>query len=161
MNKKLAVYAEKCVGCRLCELACSFEKTGEFNPTYARIRISVLREDASYVPVVCMQCNEAWCWRVCPSGAISRDTATGIVKIDGERCVGCRMCTLACPFGTITYFNPEGRAIKCDECNGKPECVQLCPTGAIAYEKEGIAARMKRKETAKKMQTFSKQVQRI
>jgi Fe-S-cluster-containing hydrogenase component 2 len=69
------------------------------------------------------------------------------------------MCTLACPFGTITYYAPEGKAIKCDECDGHPECVLFCPTGALAYEEESTPTRLKRKETAKTLQSSAKEVQ--
>ncbi len=159
MNKKISVYPDKCTACRLCELGCSFKNTGEFNPTASRIRVSMFGEDAFYAPILCTQCDEAWCLKACPSGAISRDHGAKVVKVDRNRCVGCRMCTLACPFGTITYYAPEGKAIKCDECDGQPECVLLCPTGALAYEEESTPTRLKRKETARKLESSSKEVQ--
>ena len=158
-NKKITVYPEKCTACRLCELGCSFKKTGEFNPTASRVRVFIFGEDAFYTPIICTQCDEAWCLKACPSGAISRDYGARVVKVNPERCVGCRMCTLACPFGTITYFAPEGKAIKCDECDGQPECVLFCPTGALAYEEESTPTRIKRMGTAKKLESSSKEVQ--
>lgn len=159
MIKKISIYPEKCTGCRLCELGCSFKKTGEFNPNYSRVRVSIFGEEAFYIPILCTQCDEAWCLRACPSGAIYRDYGLRVVKVNKEKCVGCRMCTMACPFGTIYYYPPEGKAIKCDECDGQPECVIFCPTGALLYEEESIPSRRKRIETAKKIESSSKEVQ--
>ena len=158
MFKKLSVYPEKCTGCRLCELGCSFKQTGEFNPAYSRVKVCIFGEDAFYTPIVCTQCDEAWCMKACPSGAISRDYGARVVKVNKERCVGCRMCTLACPFGTITYYALEGKAIKCDECDGQPECALFCPTGAIAFQEESTPTRLKRMETARKLQSASQEV---
>jgi Fe-S-cluster-containing hydrogenase component 2 len=59
----------------------------------------------------------------------------------------------------ISYYAPEGKAIKCDECDGHPECVLFCPTGALAYEEESTPTRLKRKETAKTLQSSAKEVQ--
>lgn len=151
MEKSLNVYPEKCNSCRLCELVCSFKKTNDFNPARSRIQLSVFPEEAFYIPVVCPQCAEAWCVDTCPNRAISRDTESGVVRVDEERCVGCRMCTLACPFGLITYDPVTSKAVKCDYCGGDPECVRFCPTGALAYEREPQPTRIKRGETAKRL----------
>ena len=48
-------------------------------------------------------------------------------------CVGCKVCTIACPFGTVNYNQDTGKVIKCDLCGGDPECVKACPTVAITY----------------------------
>ena len=151
MPKSLNVYPEKCTSCRLCELACSFKKTGEFNPARSRIQVNMFPEEAFYVPITCTQCAEAWCMQACPARAISRDQESAVVLVDEERCVGCRMCTLACPFGVITYDTAKKKAIKCDHCDGDPECVQFCPTTAIAYESGTKTTRLKRAVTTKKL----------
>ena len=49
-------------------------------------------------------------------------------------CVGCKVCTIACPFGTINYNASTGKVIKCDLCQGNPACSDACPTGAITYQ---------------------------
>jgi anaerobic carbon-monoxide dehydrogenase iron sulfur subunit len=155
----ISVYPERCTACRLCELACSFKKTGEFNPTSSRVRVSIFADEFFQTPIVCAQCDEAWCMKACPSGAISRDYGGRVVKVDWEKCVGCCMCTLACPFGSIAYFAPELKAIKCDECDGQPECVLFCPTGALKYEEEAAPARLKRMRTAKRLGSCSGEIQ--
>ena len=48
-------------------------------------------------------------------------------------CVGCKVCTIACPFGTINFNQDTGKVIKCDLCDGDPECAKMCPTEAITY----------------------------
>ena len=106
----------------------------------------------------CTQCKEAWCLAACPSAAISRVAESGVVQVDDNRCVGCKMCTLACPFGVIAYNPSTGKAIKCDHCDGTPVCVQMCPTGALAYEDEQRPARSKRSEVARKLADAVKEV---
>jgi Fe-S-cluster-containing dehydrogenase component len=68
----------------------------------------------------------------CPTGAIFRDSSTDAVLVDPGKCVGCRSCIAACPWGLV-WMNPEGRIEKCDLCGGKPKCAQWCPTEAIRY----------------------------
>jgi Fe-S-cluster-containing hydrogenase component 2 len=50
-----------------------------------------------------------------------------------DTCVGCKVCTIACPFGTINYVADTGKVQKCDLCDGDPACVTACPTDAITY----------------------------
>ena len=52
---------------------------------------------------------------------------------DANVCVGCKVCTIACPFGTINYSADTGKVVKCDLCGGNPQCAEACPTGAITY----------------------------
>ena len=71
--------------------------------------------------------------KACPVDAIVVNLATGAKDVLEDRCVGCKVCTIACPFGTIE-FNPEsGKVDKCDLCDGDPQCVTACPTAAITY----------------------------
>ena len=126
----LAVNPIKCNGCRLCEFGCSLKFTGKFNPAKARIHI-VTRDETFCLPVTCPQCDRAYCIEVCPSGAILKEAATGIVKILDDKCSGCKACLLACPFGNITFSSEKRKAVKCELCGGEPECAHICPTGAI------------------------------
>jgi carbon-monoxide dehydrogenase iron sulfur subunit len=128
----IRVYAESCTGCRLCELACSMEKTSTFNPKLARMRVH-FKGDGGCIPVVCTQCEEEWCVQACPTGAISRHPQTLVVLIDFEDCTGCGECVEACPIGAMGWHVAEGIPFKCDECGGWPTCVPICPAEALAY----------------------------
>ena len=133
MEKSLHIDPGKCTGCLQCEMACSFENEGVFNPAKSRIKVFTFHEEGSFVPYTCTQCVEAWCMQACPVDAIVINLATGAKDVLEDRCVGCKVCTIACPFGTIE-FNPEsGKVDKCDLCDGDPQCVTACPTAAITY----------------------------
>ena len=133
LEKQLFIKPEKCLGCRTCELVCSFEHNQAFNPRFANVSVIAYEEAAISIPVMCMQCEKACCLAVCPVGAITRDEK-GVVCINHEKCIGCKMCMNACPLGNIG-FNTESRQVhKCDLCGGDPKCVKFCPTGAITYE---------------------------
>ena len=71
--------------------------------------------------------------RACPVDAISIDAATGAKVVSDDKCVGCKVCTIACPFGTINYSQSTGKVVKCDLCGGDPQCAAACPTDAITY----------------------------
>ena len=85
------------------------------------------------VPYTCTQCTEAWCLNSCPVDAIRIDLTTGAKMVFEDTCVGCKVCTIACPFGTINYNQDSGKVQKCDLCEGNPACASACPTGAITY----------------------------
>jgi len=59
--------------------------------------------------------------------------ATNAVEVNENLCVGCKVCTIACPFGTINYHPVSKKVIKCDLCGGDPACAKACPTDAITY----------------------------
>ncbi len=69
----------------------------------------------------------------CPVEAITKNARTGAMEVNEATCVGCKVCTIACPFGTINYNQNTGKVIKCDLCGGDPKCAEACPTGAITY----------------------------
>ena len=69
----------------------------------------------------------------CPVDAISLNKLTGAKEVNDNLCVGCKVCTIACPFGTVNYNSATGKVIKCDLCGGDPECAKACPTDAITY----------------------------
>ncbi len=132
--KTLRMYPEKCVGCKLCELACSFKHFGEFNPSKSFVfNANFQDEPFFFVSMACFQCEEPYCMEVCPAKAIKRDDKIGAVVIDKERCIGCKMCSLTCPFGNIVFIEDEGVSMKCDLCDADPECAKICPEEAILY----------------------------
>ncbi len=133
MQKSLLIDPAKCTSCLQCEMACSLEHTGAFNPARSRIKIFEFEHGARAIPYTCTQCAEAWCMHACPVEAISKNATTGAMEVDEAVCVGCKVCTIACPFGTINYNPDSGKVIKCDLCGGDPKCAEACPTEAITY----------------------------
>lgn len=133
MAKILQMDYEKCTGCKSCELACSLKHAGECNPLRSRIYNFVFLEEGFNISITCLQCDEPFCAEVCPANAIVRKENTGAVVVIRERCVGCKICTLACPFGNIAYYSLESKVAKCELCDGEPECVAFCTTGALEY----------------------------
>jgi anaerobic carbon-monoxide dehydrogenase iron sulfur subunit len=144
--KALQIYPEKCVGCKLCELACSFGHFREFNPSRSFItNANFYDEPFFFVSMTCFQCEEPYCLEMCPAKAIQRNEVTQAVVIDRNRCVGCKMCSLACPFGNITFLEKERVSGKCDLCDGDPQCVKICPTEAIQFSEVSTADFPKKK----------------
>jgi len=131
--KSLSISPGKCTGCLQCELACSYEHTGSFNPSRSVIKVFTFHHEGVFAPYTCTQCDEAWCQRACPVDAIKVDAATGAKVIVDSQCVGCKVCTIACPFGTVNYSALTGKVVKCDLCGGDPKCATACPTDAITY----------------------------
>jgi tetrathionate reductase subunit B len=101
---------------------------------------------SSFVPRLCMQCDNPPCVAVCPVAATYR-TPEGIVLVDQDRCVGCGYCVVACPYGA-RYLTPAGEASptgnagvadKCTWCYHRisrgqdPACVEVCPVGARVF----------------------------
>ncbi len=133
MAKALEIVPELCTGCMQCELACSWVQTGTFQPAHSLIRVNVFDEEASYAPYTCVQCDEAWCMNACPVNAIAIDPETQAKVVMSEVCIGCHLCTLACPFGTVYTLPHTGKASKCNLCGGDPACAKACPTAAIKF----------------------------
>jgi Fe-S-cluster-containing hydrogenase component 2 len=89
-------------------------------------------DDFSLV-VLCLQCDDAACIKVCPTKALAHNPKTGAVEVDMEKCIKCRMCAIACPFGNITIEPETLNVLKCDLCQGDPACAKFCPTKALEY----------------------------
>lgn len=159
MLKYIEINSEKCTACRICELACSFHHHGEINPSKSRIKVNIFHEDFFFYPAVCNQCDDAWCVNICPNMALSKDRTTGVVSVDETRCVGCRMCIQACPFGAMGYDSEKGISEKCDLCGGDPECVKTCFYGALAFKPiETSVADRSRKFAQKLKASFNQEV---
>lgn len=142
----IQVNPDHCVGCHTCEIACATAHTKADSLIGALLggerlqpRNHVIQIDNFKLSTQCRQCEDAPCVQICPTGATYRtDTYTAV---NPERCVGCRMCMLSCPFGainlvTIKLSGREKRAvIKCDLCVGRaegPACVKACPTKSLS-----------------------------
>ncbi|WP_320171142.1 4Fe-4S dicluster domain-containing protein [Maridesulfovibrio sp.] len=143
MNDFVLADPSRCIGCRACEIACvdahtaldmagAMEEGLPFSP-----RISVVRESGVTAPIQCRQCEDAPCASACLAGAITFDGRSVVVLT--ERCIGCKACLAACPFGAMQVGMIDGFlevpvAHKCDLCAGHrdtPACVSVCPADAL------------------------------
>jgi Fe-S-cluster-containing hydrogenase component 2 len=150
MAKILMLSPEKCTSCRTCELACSFRHEQEFNPIRARVSVLSYEKAGISIPIMCLQCDNAACAKVCPVNAITRDDVTGAMLVNQMRCIKCKMCINACPFGSTGYDDINRSIIKCDLCGGEPACAKSCPSGAITYREGNTANLTKKKAIAAK-----------
>ena len=132
--------AESCTGCGLCQLACSMEKEKIHNPARARISVKRLVMDGLMIPYICLNCKNPACIEACRREALSKDTKTGWVTLDKDKCNNCTLCISACPFSAIV-LTPEHEVLLCDACGGDPKCVEMCPTGAVQFasREKGVA----------------------
>jgi TPP-dependent indolepyruvate ferredoxin oxidoreductase alpha subunit len=122
---------DKCVGCDICEYACSFEKEKVFNPLKSRIR-SVRIGQTFNTALTCKGCLNAPCVTACPENAITQSQETGTITLDEQKCKGCDWCIEACKFGAITLHPSSHKAIVCDICGGDPKCIPACPESALS-----------------------------
>ncbi len=95
-----------------------------------------------HFPRSCLHCETPACVTVCPTGASYKRAEDGIVLVDEDKCIGCKLCSWACPYGAREYSAVEGVMKKCTLCvdriyndnlpesERQPACVQACPTGA-------------------------------
>lgn len=162
----MGIQIDKCIGCARCVEACKKEngvpkepffyrtwveryvikKNGEVtvqnvDPFVAEQMTVVTEKDilrSFFVPKLCNQCENPPCVQVCPVGATFR-TEDGVVLVDDERCIGCRYCIQACPYGA-RYINPATQTVdKCTFCYHRitqgllPACVEVCPTQARIF----------------------------
>lgn len=146
----------KCLSCRTCEIACTVRhsQSGDLykalteEPRLKRL-VKVESTQLGPFPLRCHHCEEAACIDACKTGTTYRDPFTGKVLIDRNKCVGCWMCVMVCPFGAVFPDLKSGKAFKCDLCEGhdEPACVAACPTYALYYE-EYVDFEKKRKEAS-------------
>ncbi|MCW4028070.1 MAG: 4Fe-4S dicluster domain-containing protein [Candidatus Bathyarchaeota archaeon] len=130
-RKFVSVDPSKCIGCGMCEYACTVEKgEGIWNPIHSRIRVVRMAPVFNFA-LSCRGCVDAKCVKACPERAITQSQTTGLLIIDDEKCKGCDWCVQACDHGGITIHAETGKAIACNLCNGDPQCVKTCPEEAL------------------------------
>jgi formate dehydrogenase iron-sulfur subunit len=155
MSKALLYDATMCIGCKQCEQACAAQNKLPYDDSIAAEEkqsehkyTAVLTRSEHFMRRLCMNCEDPACASVCPVAAL-RKTAAGPVIYDADRCMGCRYCMVACPFGVPKYeWNkvlPKVR--KCTMCPDRvaagqqTACAEICPTGATKYgERDDLIA---------------------
>jgi len=88
---------------------------------------------------------------VCPVNAIQPGSETGAYLVDERKCVGCRLCEMACPLGAIEVHPDQHVAMKCDLCGGEPLCAKFCLPEALTYVSEDKIGFARRREAIKKL----------
>jgi anaerobic carbon-monoxide dehydrogenase iron sulfur subunit len=151
MPKILMIHPELCTGCKICTLACSFAKEGQFRPAASRIHVYTWEREGFSVPITCLQCSNAPCVSVCPTGSIQYSPGSTRVQYNSQTCIRCRMCVEACPFGNAIYDSFTNTILRCDTCDGDPACVKFCPTNALTFEDETVSTRSRKKALAAKI----------
>ncbi|HEY5805459.1 MAG TPA: 4Fe-4S dicluster domain-containing protein [Lysobacter sp.] len=167
----LVIDLDTCVGCHACAVSCKEWNTGGFaapltdeqpygkDPTgvwFNRVHSyevaatepgtcgSAAPQPAItlHFPRSCLHCEQPACVTVCPTGASFKRAEDGIVLVDEDKCIGCKLCSWACPYGAREYSEVEGVMKKCtlcidriynenlEEAERQPACVQACPTRA-------------------------------
>ncbi len=153
MAKQLGFYIDlnNCTGCKACQIACKDKNNLPIGVRWRRVfqyeggawddqNGQMVPSDvfAYSVSAACMHCENAICKDVCPTAAISK-SPDGIVLIDANKCIGCRYCSWACPYGAPQFNESTGVMTKCTMCNDllakgeKPACVDACPYRALEF----------------------------
>ncbi|HEX7445866.1 MAG TPA: 4Fe-4S dicluster domain-containing protein [Methanothrix sp.] len=155
--KEVFVRLDRCLGCKSCEMACAVEHStskslfGSISEKPGPIRrVYVEKAEGQNVPLVCRQCEDAPCVAVCRTGALYQDPVTGIVDRNVEKCIGCWMCAMICPYGVVGRQADARRAVKCDRCKDldEPACVRACPAGTLVFATQSEFMEVMRKAAA-------------
>lgn len=164
MRLGLAIDLDTCVGCHACATACKqWNTSGTIGPLsdqdaydkdpigawLNRIRTYEVDDTPNsktvHMPMSCMQCENADCVTVCPTGASYKREEDGIVLIDQDKCMGCNLCAWACPYGARELDVDQGVMKKCTLCvdriydeqlpeaERQPACVLSCPTSSRIF----------------------------
>ncbi len=143
LNKKRAgmvVDLRRCIGCHACSVSCKTENGVPLGGFRTRVRYleHPMKETLSFLPLLCMHCQDAPCLKACPTEAVMRLNDARVV-IDQDKCCGMKACMAACPYGAIYIDAKSGQADKCDMCthrtslNIDPACVASCPTQTLRF----------------------------
>ena len=143
LMKRIWVDIDKCLGCKTCELQCAIERNSISKTLTGAVledpkpipRVGVCGLTGASFPIQCRHCQDAPCLAACPSGAMQRDAEKGTIFVAQDKCRGCWMCVMTCPFGAVTPSAEYKVAVKCDACMHmeEPACVASCPTGALVH----------------------------
>jgi len=136
-NYGFAIDLRKCIGCHACTIACKAEHDIPVGVNRCWVKTvekgSFPETRRFFFPVLCNQCTDAPCVRICPTRALFK-RRDGIVDLLGDNCIGCRSCMEACPYDQLFIDPNTHTAEKCNFCANRvenrllPACVIVCPT---------------------------------
>jgi sulfite dehydrogenase (quinone) subunit SoeB len=157
----LVIDLDICVGCHACAVNCKEWNTGGHSAPltdrdpygaepdgvwFNRVHSYEAGDGADgrtvHFPKSCLHCEDAPCVTVCPTGASYKREEDGIVLVNADTCIGCKLCSWACPYGAREFDVDEGVMKKCTLCVDRiynetleedervPVCVSTCPAGA-------------------------------
>lgn len=156
MAKQLAFYfdASACGDCKACQIACQDKNNLPAAMMWRRVfqysggswirdqsTPDLFRANGVYaysVSTACYHCQNALCVEICPAAAVSKRD-DGVVLIDQDKCIGCRYCEWACPYGAPVFDQVRGVMTKCTLCEDllaqgqKPACVDACVMRALDF----------------------------
>jgi anaerobic dimethyl sulfoxide reductase subunit B len=156
MAKQLGFYIDSSarISCKACQVSCKDKNDLPVGITWRRVvqyggggwtahptqkGLSVPSGIFSYsMSVACNHCEKAACVEVCPTGAMSKGTS-GVVTVDKGKCIGCRYCEWACPYGAPQYDASAGKMTKCNFCEDlvsqgqNPACVDACVMRVLKF----------------------------
>lgn len=152
-QQQLGFYVNQqfCMGCKTCVISCKDKHDSEVGVNLRRVTEHcsggftevgngfVPNVSAYWINVACNHCDDPKCVKNCPTGAMHKNPADGIVSVDQDLCIGCKYCTWSCPYGAPQFSEKKGKTQKCDMCadyraQGKnPACVDACPMRAIEF----------------------------
>ena len=163
MRYGMVIDLKRCIGCQTCTITCKTENDTRPGIFWNRVLVEETGQYPQvgkyFLPRICMHCENPSCVEVCPTGA-SAKREDGIVKVDEDKCVGCKYCIVACPYGA-RYFNEDnggyygkelianeiigyrrhklGVVTKCNFClhkldrQAQPACVKSCLAEARVF----------------------------
>jgi len=144
MAKRVYLNLDLCCGCKSCSAACAYGHQIQTNLSHTKLAKAEL-------PLHCMHCATPACAVACPNEAMQKQE-DGTVLRSSFKCVGCKSCVLACPFGVIQTDLTKHIVPKCDLCHDLlaqgqvPRCVQTCTSGALSFEEIETQAKDDKKQ---------------
>lgn len=142
MAKGFVVDLKKCVGCKACVAVCKIRYASPKGVSRRNVHTRDIASSRIFVSMACNQCDHPSCVPACPKGALSKDAASGVVRLNASACVGCRRCEWACPYGAMVFEPGSKKMDKCDGCidftpaagvPAGPRCVEACHADALAW----------------------------